>query len=195
MAGFDKPTWEGSIMKDRKDTERPSGVEATPQAANPARRRLLTALAAGGVVGVHDLPERWIKPVVDSVLLPAHAQATLVVFGLTCRADTNNGAFPFPQAPCSDSSQYGHLYTNDVQNVQALVNPTNNGGTVRLVATGTLSGQFLNTTAIVSGGIANFGSINVPNVVQQITFVFSCKGFTCSPNPSTTMTINAVAPP
>lgn len=43
---------------------------------SPGRRRLLAALATGGVVGVNALPERWIKPVVDSVLLPGHAQAT-----------------------------------------------------------------------------------------------------------------------
>lgn len=39
------------------------------------RRRLLTAIAAAGVAGT-TLPDRWSKPVVDAVLLPAHAQAT-----------------------------------------------------------------------------------------------------------------------
>lgn len=46
--------------------------------ANPARRRLLKALTAGGAgaAAVKSLPERWTKPVVDTVMLPAHAQAT-----------------------------------------------------------------------------------------------------------------------
>lgn len=39
------------------------------------RRRLLQALGAFGTAAM--LPEQWIKPTVDSVLLPAHAQTTV----------------------------------------------------------------------------------------------------------------------
>jgi len=87
------------------------------------------------------------------VILPAYA-ATSPTFGLTCRGDTNNGSFPFPQAPCSDITSYGHRTDIDVLNVEALVNPTNDGGTVRLVATGATSGQFLNTTTVFCRDIA-----------------------------------------
>jgi hypothetical protein len=47
------------------------------------RRRLFKALAGVGVVavGAAALPRRWTRPVIDSVLLPAHAQATGTVFG------------------------------------------------------------------------------------------------------------------
>ncbi len=41
------------------------------------RRRALLGLA-GGVVGASQLPTTWTKPVVDSVILPAHAQTTVV---------------------------------------------------------------------------------------------------------------------
>lgn len=43
-----------------------------------ARRRLLKALMAGGGAGAIGgaLPDRWTTPMVDAVLLPAHAQAT-----------------------------------------------------------------------------------------------------------------------
>jgi hypothetical protein len=44
-----------------------------------SRRRLLMALAAGGAgatVTAKLLPARWTRPAIDSVLLPAHAQAT-----------------------------------------------------------------------------------------------------------------------
>ncbi|AUN93725.1 hypothetical protein [Pseudazoarcus pumilus] len=48
------------------DSSRPTG-----------RRRLLQALALGGVSAAV-LPEKWVKPVIDTVIVPAHAQATIV---------------------------------------------------------------------------------------------------------------------
>ena len=55
-----------------------------------SRRRLLSAIALGGGAAAV-LPERWVKPVVDAVLLPAHAQATMVQnFGLYSNQNGNN---------------------------------------------------------------------------------------------------------
>jgi hypothetical protein len=42
---------------------------------SPARRRLLRAVTAGAI-GASALPSRWTTPVVNSVVLPAHAAAT-----------------------------------------------------------------------------------------------------------------------
>ncbi len=69
-----------------------------------ARRRALLGLA-GGVVGATQLPATWTKPVVDSVLLPAHAQTTVVptttVFMQNFRGqfsvDINFGSIDQPQ--------------------------------------------------------------------------------------------------
>lgn len=42
-----------------------------------SRRRLLQLLAVGGVfAGGKMLPETWVKPVIDEVVLPTHAQMT-----------------------------------------------------------------------------------------------------------------------
>jgi len=47
----------------------------TPQ--NHARRKLLKTIAAGsGVISLNTIPDRWARPVVNSVLLPTHAQLT-----------------------------------------------------------------------------------------------------------------------
>lgn len=42
---------------------------------NPRRRRtLLAAIATGGMAASNDFPGRWSRPIIDSVVLPAHAQ-------------------------------------------------------------------------------------------------------------------------
>jgi len=48
------------------------------------RRKLLKSIAAGSgtVIAGKNLPENWAKPVVDSVLLPVHAQASTPCGGL-----------------------------------------------------------------------------------------------------------------
>ena len=45
-----------------------------------SRRMVLLGLG-GGVVGATQLPKTWSKPVIDSIMLPAHAQTTASGFG------------------------------------------------------------------------------------------------------------------
>ena len=47
-----------------------------------ARRKLLKGIAAGSgaVIAGKTLPESWSRPVIDSVMLPAHAQTSLRSF-------------------------------------------------------------------------------------------------------------------
>jgi hypothetical protein len=40
------------------------------------RRTIFTSLLGGGALAALVLPERWTKPVVRSVIVPAHAQAS-----------------------------------------------------------------------------------------------------------------------
>jgi len=56
---------------------RTSDKGAGTAASTASRRKLIQALAASGVVvSAKLIPEKWGKPVVDSVALPAHAQTT-----------------------------------------------------------------------------------------------------------------------
>ena len=50
----------------------------TDKKSNESRRKLLKSIAAGSgaIVAGKSLPEKWSRPVVDSVLLPAHAQTS-----------------------------------------------------------------------------------------------------------------------
>jgi hypothetical protein len=50
--------------------------------SDKSRRKLLKSIAAGSgaIVAGKSLPESWSRPVVDSVLLPAHAQTSATIF-------------------------------------------------------------------------------------------------------------------
>jgi len=63
--------------------KKPDNRSATPDADAPERpaaqrRKVLKrlAVAGGAIVAGKSMPDQWLKPVVDSVLMPAHAQAT-----------------------------------------------------------------------------------------------------------------------
>lgn len=61
-----------------------------------SRRKLLTALGGGGVLAAGNaLPQNWAKPVVDAVVLPAHAATTSEGGGTDIIATTT----PDPCAP------------------------------------------------------------------------------------------------
>lgn len=63
------------MNNDNHDNE--SGNETGKDRTNTGRRRALQALGVGGaLVGAHALPEKWTRPVVDAVSLPAHAQTS-----------------------------------------------------------------------------------------------------------------------
>ena len=50
----------------------------TDKKSSESRRKLLKTIAAGSgaIVAGKSLPESWSRPVVDSVMLPAHAQTS-----------------------------------------------------------------------------------------------------------------------
>ena len=44
--------------------------------SNPNTRRKVLALLGGGLLGATQLPKTWTRPIVNTVMLPAHAQTT-----------------------------------------------------------------------------------------------------------------------
>jgi hypothetical protein len=79
---------------------------STPRTATepkPGRRRLLKALAgAGGVLATGALlPERWTRPVVESIIVPAHAQATVALARSYASKDFGSGPSGPPPGPTS----------------------------------------------------------------------------------------------
>jgi hypothetical protein len=65
-----------------------------PQTTVSARRRLLQIVAVGGTAAIA-LPEKWVKPVVDAVMVPAHAATSVVpisgIFGNQGALSTASG--------------------------------------------------------------------------------------------------------
>jgi len=59
-----------------------------------SRRRLIKMVAGSGgiLVGAKVAPKEWTKPIVNSVVLPAHAQTTPGAFTLTCEGSPPNGS-------------------------------------------------------------------------------------------------------
>jgi hypothetical protein len=63
--------FEGDVSDDQTKNGQPAGGEKL------SRRRAMKVLGAGGVVAATlMLPSKWTKPVVESIIVPAHAQAS-----------------------------------------------------------------------------------------------------------------------
>ena len=66
-------------------------IIASQDSENPTRRKLIKSAVAGGVAvtAVELMPTHWTKPVIQSVVLPAHAAMTMLTYTVTV---TNNTA-------------------------------------------------------------------------------------------------------
>ena len=110
------------MSKESKANNRDVGAEKNKQAMN--RRKLLGSLAVVGGVGA--MPSSWVKPVINSVILPAHAQ--------TSESDTSAPTTPLiPGLTLSDTefaiSATGFLSTS----IQVIPdNASTSGGTLAL---------------------------------------------------------------
>jgi hypothetical protein len=101
-------------------------VPATPEKHAERRRKLLKGLAAGGgaVTASKLLPESWGKPILDAIVLPAHAQATGFRL-LTASALANTTAVSCATSP--DSANYD-VGDEDFGTIVAELNPAPNPG-------------------------------------------------------------------
>lgn len=148
------------------------GVSPGPERPQ-RRRRLLQALAVGGVSAAA-LPEKWVKPVIDAVIVPAHAAGSVVqVTGIYSNEGLGLGSassylerfagFLVPSAHAQSSGSFfgGNCVSFDFTN-----NPS---VTVYLYQTNG-SGYSVETTVQPSNAVAN---------VTIRSYVFS--GLTVSP--------------
>jgi hypothetical protein len=72
-----------------RETEFSKDMDNRKTGINPSRRRALKTIAAGSAIaGGLALGGKWTRPVVDTVILPAHAQATNATAPATTAAPT-----------------------------------------------------------------------------------------------------------
>lgn len=122
--------------------------------SNAARRRLLKSLAIGGaVIAGKNLPAGWSRPVVDAVVLPAHAQASCLAVDDTydLNPGSPNGSVPAPGVLIND------VATSVVSNTAAVL----------------VQGGPVNTLTVNSDGSFTY-SVNTPDTIFTFTYTTDC---------------------
>jgi hypothetical protein len=140
----------------------------TDMSLTEARRKLLKALVAGGgaVAVGKSLPESWMKPVIDSVTLPVHAQAS----GIKYFGSISNGGRGGPDDElCIDhdgGTQYDATYINmdaGLEFTKLFVHTPSQVGTAVTMASNCEAGGPFNVTSITSTeAFYNFDGSNTP---------------------------------
>lgn len=159
--------------KERKveaSKESAAPVASTPVSSPIRRRTLLAAIATGGAVASSELPGRWSRPMIDAVMLPAHAQ-TSPTDDSTCTATV--AIFDFWLL--GGSSTVTAPFTGSIGEIPpSTVTPTGSTGTVRwfysftaISGTGTVSGDS-NSCQTVSRGASAY---TIPLLVGDACFV------------------------
>lgn len=159
-------------MTDKNETDKGPELSEQPgvSTSNPvasSRRRLLRAVgASGGATVGMVLASRWQRPVVESVLLPAHAQTT------SKPDDNDNGNDPDPGGcTISVAATVDH---GDVFTVELVVAPNGGGGstTVASLITEDDNVTLAGSTTVPPGTYDVFGTISHPSS-SFVTFTFA----------------------
>jgi len=119
----------------------------TDKKSSESRRKLLKSIAAGSgaVVAGKSLPDKWTAPVVDSVMLPAHAQTSPATYSTTQQVD-----------PCAGAGEQEILApTTTIDFDVTGVTPTGDG-TLEVIALGDLNSPDENWEVSIEGTVLGF---------------------------------------
>lgn len=87
------------------DTESVKDMELS----RSTRRALLAAISGAGVAGAMRLPSQWSRPVVDHIMLPAHAQGSITGCTLICQEAASYAITIFTSVEASIATFTLHL--------------------------------------------------------------------------------------
>ncbi|MBA4742243.1 MAG: hypothetical protein H2060_05995 [Azoarcus sp.] len=145
-------------------TERQQPDSETTDSSRPTgRRRVLQALALGGVSAAV-LPEKWVKPIIDTVIVPAHAQASIVTINGIYANQINVTSAPggYLERFAGFFISSAHAQTNPPfnSNVECIAFDCGNNPNVAVYFSGGSPYEFLQT---------RFTQIFPNNVIQDLT--------------------------
>ncbi|MFZ0488510.1 MAG: hypothetical protein WAL83_16060 [Arenicellales bacterium] len=96
---------------DAKETPKKANTKNLTRSRQSRRRMLKSmALGTGAVVAEENMPAQWAKPMVNSVLLPAHAQTSIscsISASALLAQDTGSTADSADQGNAADDTSYG----------------------------------------------------------------------------------------
>lgn len=135
-------------MSSQNDESKRNGRDEAGEPEDGNRRRLVKALSVtGAVAGAVSLPERWTRPIVDSVSLPAHAQTTAQ--GFFGQGDLNAIVMQMPDS-MRDAVQ-GIVGLQEQRGLlDTLVTEAHAGGSLPIEALEASSSSFAFATAFLS---------------------------------------------
>ncbi len=157
--------------------------------SDKTRRKLLKSLAAGSgaVIAGKTLPEHWSRPVIESVVLPAHAQTSAALVTYTASAATGLFVMNTHQG---EESRFASIADSLVPTANAGAGPGNDGfyvcatvddqaGTAQ-VAVGGIGGDWsaplYQTDMLRRGTLKTNGDLG--EIKAQLADVTSCDTFT-----------------
>lgn len=148
---------------------------STPVSSPSRRRTLLAAIATGGAVASSDLPGRWSRPLIDSVMLPAHAQTSPTDDSPSDPSTCTATAIIFDFWLLGGSITVTAPFTGSIGEIPpSTVTPSASTGTVRwfysstfISGTGTVSASG-NSCQTVSRGASSY---TIPLLVGDACFV------------------------
>ena len=193
-------------MKKESDNNHSKSIkdsnDSTQNRSSSNRRAALKKLLASGAVvtASQSVPEKWAKPVVDSVLLPAHAQTSETpemgtILGRWILGDDAPGGADTGMTSSTTNSDAGFLYDDGTQSdISARLSPPASGVPISLdisvsgttftgfdtapsdsvPSTGAGTANFLDNTSVANG---DFG--DTPGT-GSITLTFSAPGYASS---------------
>lgn len=165
----------------RPKANTPVSRSQSPQRYAQRRRRLLQSLAiSGAAVSTRAIPEKWSRPILDTTLLPAHAQATTCIVesldcelgsigGLAADVDFSPGPPPYNGGTATVTEIYDGEGGADVTlaALSATVAAPECAGPVTLLVTSDYDppdfdlGSGTSQTVMPVNGVATFGNVSV----------------------------------
>jgi len=151
-------------------------VNNTTTPVSNGRRAVLGKLGLGAISGVSiaAMPDKWLKPVVETVLLPAHAESTITTRSLPKCYPVAVRVFDFDSTPPSGgNASFKIELTSTAPDVENQVNVTASVDNGSLV--GTVTGDlYVGNSLIFAWTGPGVSGIPVPNLPTQLTVDWLC---------------------